>query len=48
MEFLDPTTIRETLDEEALRIKTGIRAGQADPPPPINDYGVLPDPISAQ
>jgi len=43
MEFLDPTTIRETLREETLKIKTGIRAGNATPPPPYNDYGVPPD-----
>jgi len=41
MEFLDPTSIREALSEETLKVKTGIRAGNILPPP-ICYYGVVP------
>jgi len=39
-EFLDPEYIRSAVEEETLRVKTGIRAGISEPPPPWPLYGI--------
>lgn len=31
MRFIDPKYIRETVEEEALKVKTGIRSGDCGP-----------------
>jgi len=46
--FVDPEQVRKVVEEqESLQVKTGVRAGQWDPPGPIICYGIEPGPIYA-
>jgi hypothetical protein len=42
-DFVDLEYMRQAVEDESLKVKTGVRAGKADPPPYIC-YGVEPPP----
>jgi hypothetical protein len=41
MTFIDPSSIREAIEEESLTVRTGIRSGDIGPDP-VCYYGVIP------